>query len=119
MGGVMSDWLLEQLANPDPGVAVPPGTLAEQLKTDNKAAADKVVAATRKAFGLKPFVGEDGKRSGTTRQETMTILSEFLEFVSGAVKDSRGFVTSRPRDAPSPSEDCPAGLSSACGSAGT
>ena len=79
-----------------PGVALPPGAVADEVKAGRKEAVAKLLEATRAAFGLKPL----DDTGGLTEAETMQVLMAFLLWMQAAAADARPFENSQPRASP-------------------
>jgi hypothetical protein len=89
----------------EPAIKLPPGGLTESVGNQKVEANQKLLAVTRKMFGVKPFSSVDGKRSGLTQEETLALLASFMKFMGGLADEARPFVSSPPPGTPSTSSD--------------
>lgn len=62
----------------------PPGPARDDLKAKQHEATEKLVAAAREAFGVKP-IGTDG---GLTEAETITALGDYLQWMAAAAEEA-------------------------------
>lgn len=97
------------------------GNLTEQVESEKDAANEKLLAATRTAFGVAAPEIREGVVSGMAEDETAQLLVAFVFWMGRAAEDPQVavFSTSQPRASPSIPPDSAPANSAASGSSGT
>jgi len=95
------DELLAVLREKPPSLPVP-GPVGTDLRQQQKAATEKVVAVARAAFGVVPLSDAGGRPAGLTEAETIGLLTDFLEYMDALAEDARPLPSWPSRESPSP-----------------
>lgn len=66
----------------------------EAMAKESDEAFERLVAASREVFGLKPFAEVDGVQSGLTDAESFRVLVEFAKMVGGLQRAAGPFLNS-------------------------
>lgn len=73
-----------------PPAALPPGPVRDELAARQRAAAARLVAMARRAFGLPPLSDADGVTDG----EALGVLTQYFLFMEDLADEARPFATS-------------------------